>query len=138
MSIVAVHGPNMWGGTGAGGGGTGEVVETAQVKATANMANGLEFTKDKSRPAADYDWTYTPAGGAPASPINNTHGPHTITFVGAGDKTVTLTVAAGAGPPAAGNYAITVSAMTAGPRMLMGDDEGPEVEEEPPPDADRD
>ena len=123
MSIVAVHGPNMWGGTGAGGGGTGAVVTAPQVTATADMSNGLKFTfeaSDKTRVAADYDWAFP--GGTPATTADN-KGPITVTYATGGSKTATLTIAAGAGPPAGGAYPITVEALTAGPRMLVGEEE---------------
>jgi hypothetical protein len=124
MSIVSVHGPNMYGGTGASGGGSGNVVETADVKATADQTNGRKFTfeaKDKSRAAADYDWTFTP-DGVPATATDN-KGPISVTFASAGAKTATLTVAAGAGPPAGGSYPIIVQSLTAGPRRVDEDDE---------------
>lgn len=87
MSIVAVHGPNTFG--------SKSIVSntTGSAYAIVNPANGLIWTlypKDQSQVAANYDWTYTPAGGAPASPINDTKTP-TITFT-AGVKTVTLTL----------------------------------------------
>lgn len=118
MSIVTVHGPNMSGGTGAQGGGTGPVVTAPQVSATADQTNGFKFTfeaTDKTRVAADYDWAFP--GGTPATATDN-KGPITVTYASAGSKTATLTIAAGAGPPAGGAYPITVTALTAGPRMV--------------------
>ena len=117
MSIVAVHGPNMWGGTGAGGGGTGAVTTAPQVKATADMTNGLRFTfeaTDKRRAVANYDWAFP--GGTPATQADS-HGPITVTYSTSGAKTATLTIAAGT-DPAGGAYPITVQALTSGPRMI--------------------
>jgi hypothetical protein len=117
MSIVSVHGPNMWGGTGAGGGGTGAVTTAPQVQATADMTNGFKFTfeaTDKRRPAADYDWAFP--GGTPATQADS-HGPILVTYATGGAKTATLTIAAGSNP-AGGSYPITVQALTAGPRMV--------------------
>ena len=119
MSIVSVHGPNMWGGTGAGGGGTGQVITAPQVQATADQTNGLKFTyvaTNGARPAADYSWAFPPDGTPATSAANK--GPITVTYAAGGSKTATLTVAAGAGPPAGGAYPITVTALTAGPRMV--------------------
>lgn len=128
MSIVSVHGPNMWGGTGAAGGGTGNIIQNAQIKVTADQTNGLRFTVEPvntGRPAADYDWTFTQV----SSPVSqaDTKTPFVVTFATTGTKTITLTVAAGAGPPAGGVYTIDVTALTSGPRMVAEDgDEPPE------------
>lgn len=133
MSIVAVHGPNMWGGTGAGGGGTGPVITAPQVQATADQSNGWKFTfeaTDKTRPVADYDWAFP--GGSPATQADS-KGPIVVTYSSAGSKTATLTIAAGAGPPAGGAYPISVTATgtTGGmPRSM------PAGGEEPPPEDD--
>lgn len=108
MSIVSVHGPTMY------SPGTGNVT-SAQVSAVGDTANGLKFTftaVNTQRAAADYDWTFP--GGTPATATDN-KGPITVTYATAGDKIATLTVAAGAGPPAGGAYPVTVTA-TSGPR----------------------
>jgi hypothetical protein len=113
MSMVTVHGPHtMY---------TKSVVTNGPAKATVNPANGLAWTFEVSppsaRPAADFDWTYTPAGGAPTSPINDSKAPFTITFSGAGVKTVTLTVSGstpGAGP-ANGVYVMGINAVSGVP-----------------------
>lgn len=132
MSLVSVHGPTMWGGVGAAGGGGGNVVTAPQVKATADQTNGQKFTfdaTDKTRPAADYDWAFP--GGTPATATDN-KGPITVTYSTGGSKTATLTIAAGAGPPAGGAYPVTVVATaTAAPRMVEGGGE-------PPPDGEGD
>jgi hypothetical protein len=144
MSIVAVHGPNMWGGTGAGGGGTGMVVisPTGVYKATADPTNGLRFTFEaiqKGRPAIDYDWTFP--GGTPASQADS-QGPIVVTFATAGSKTISLAIAAGAGTPATGTYPMTVEAVS-GPRAVLEEGEEPppegqqaEIQEEMGPDSD--
>lgn len=133
MSIVAVHGPNMSGGQGATGGGSGPVTENAQVRVTADMANGYKFTVEavnKQRAAADYDWVLT---GSTTPTVSDNKGPFTVTYTSAGLKTISLTVAAGAGPPAGGTYNITCQATGAGPRSF-GPGDGEEGEgEEPPP-----
>jgi PKD repeat protein len=106
MSIVAVHGPTMY------SPGTGNV-SAPQVTATGDPTNGLKFTFVAStpgaRPAADFDWDFT--GGTPATALD-TKGPVVVTYATAGAKTATLTVAAGAGPPAGGSYPITVQAVS--------------------------
>jgi len=89
-------------------------VKNGQVTATATSptSNGLIWAFSvgpTTKPAADFDWTYTPAGGSPASPINDSLG-FTETFVGNGLKTVTLTVSGTAGIPANGTYVLTVNA----------------------------
>lgn len=117
MSIVSVHGPNMWGGAGAAGGGSGNVIQNAQIKVTADQANGLKFTVEPvntQRIAADYDWTLS--GGTPATQAD-TKTPFTVTYATAGSKTIQLVIAAGAGPPAGGTYTIDVTAKT-GPRSV--------------------
>ena len=139
MSIVAVHGPNTFGGTGAGGGGTGMTINspTGLYKATADPTNGLKFTFeaiDKTRPPADYDWTFP--GGTPATQADS-KGPIVVTFATAGSKNVSLAIAAGAGPPATGTYPMTVQAVS-GPRSVLeeGEGEAPEVApQETPPEA---
>lgn len=112
MSIVAVHGLTMT------GPGTGNVT-APQVSAVGDNTNGLKFTFTAStpgaRPDADFDWTFP--GGTPAT-ATDTKGPITVTYATAGDKIATLTVAAGAGPPAGGAYPITVTAAAAGPRSI--------------------
>jgi hypothetical protein len=110
MSMVTVHGPHtMY---------TKSVVTNGPAKAVVDPANGLRWTfsvdPPSARPAGDFDWTYTPAGGSPASPINDTKGPHTITFTGDGVKTVTLTVSGTQGIPANGTYVMGIAA-AAGP-----------------------
>jgi hypothetical protein len=116
MSMVTVHGPNtMY---------SKAVVQNASgtAYATPNPANGLIWTfkaRDESQVAANYDWAYTPAGGTPVSPIPDTKSP-TITFTGAGAKTVTLTLNGVAQPP------ITVTAV-AGAAPLMQQGESDEV-----------
>ena len=142
MSIVAVHGPYTFG--------SRAIVEAGPAQATVNPANGMIWTfkldAPTTRVAADFDWTYTPAGGTPASPINDTFSP-VITFTGAGAKSVTLTVTgAGAGNnpyPPAGTYPISVTTVSgAAPQLLMApggdeeqaaspDEELPEDEESP-------
>jgi hypothetical protein len=110
MSIVAVHGPNTMfsGGIAINGPASGRAAST----------NGMAWTFDAAsspRPAGDFDWTYTPAGGSPASPIADNKGPFTITFTTPGVKTVTLTVSGGSpGVPANGTYVLGVRAV-AGP-----------------------
>jgi hypothetical protein len=129
MSIVAVHGPNTMGASGAGGAGTGEVITApggggGVVTADANMANGMIFTFSwvgtTARPNADFDWAFPT--GTPATAAD-TKGPTTVTYATAGAKTATLTVAAGAGPPAGGSYPITVQAKT-GPRAVQEEEAG--------------
>lgn len=134
MSIVAVHGPNMWGGTGAAGGGSGPVTENAQIRVTADAANGLKFTVEPvntQRVAADYDWTL--AGGTPATKAD-TKAPFTVTYATAGTKTIQLDIAAGAGPPAGGTTTITVNAVS-GPRSAEELGQGEPAPEEQTPDA---
>src|SRR4051812_17486153 len=112
MSIVAVHGPTMT------GPGTGNVT-APQVSATGDATNGLKFTfeaTDKRRPAADYDWAFP--GGTPATQ-NDSYGPIAVTYAAGGSQTATLTIAAGAGPPAGGAYPITVTT-SSGPRSIEG------------------
>ena len=108
MSIVTIHGPYTFGSKAVAGNPTGTV------SATVDPANGLIWTfraTDQSQVAANYDWTYTPAGGTPASPIADTKGP-VITFT-AGTKTVTLTVNGVAQAP------LTVTAVAGvAPKML--------------------
>lgn len=107
MSIVAVHGPYTFGSTG--------VVQSGPAQAVVDPADGMKWTFSvpaTARPAADFDWTYSPAGGAPASPINDTKTAHTITFTGPGVKTVTLTVSGTNGDPANGVYVMGVNAQT--------------------------
>jgi len=116
MSIVAVHGPNTFGSKSI----TANVTGTAY--AIVNPANGLIWTfqaKDQSQVAANYDWAYTPAGGTPASPIADTKAP-TVTFSGAGAKTVTLTLNGVAQP------SFVINAV-AGVAPLMAPDEEAEV-----------
>jgi hypothetical protein len=87
MSIVAVHGPQTFG--------SRAVQSAGPVTATVNPTDGTIWTFSFSggtRPATDYVWTYTPAGGAPASPINGVLST-TIDFTTTGAKSVTLTVA---------------------------------------------
>jgi hypothetical protein len=136
VSIVAVHGPNTMYASGAGGAGTGEVITApggggGNVVADADMANGQRFTFSwvgtTARPNADFDWAFP--GGTPAT-ATDTKGPVTVTYATGGSKVATLTVAAGAGPPAGGSYPITVQATaTAMPRSLPGGGE------EPPPES---
>ena len=64
---------------------------------------------NRARPVADYDWVLTDTG-----PVANTYETET-TFAAPGTKTATLTVAAGAGPPAGGSYAVNVAAYDAEP-----------------------
>lgn len=129
MSMVTVHGPTTMYASGAGGAGTGQVVTAPQVKATADMANGQRFTfdaTDKTRVAADYDWAFP--GGTPATAADN-KGPVTVTYSTGGAKVATLTIAAGAGPPAGGAYPITVQATAAAlPRSMPGGEEPPPEE----------
>jgi len=110
MSIVAVHGPTM---TGSSSGN----ITAPQVAAVGDASNGLKFTFSAStpgaRPVADFDWAFPP-DGTPAT-VNDNKGPIVVTYATAGAKTATLTVAAGAGPPAGGAYPVTVQAVT-GPR----------------------
>jgi hypothetical protein len=116
MSIVAVHGPYTFG--------SKAVQEAGPVQALPNAADGTIWAFRLDRPTtrvnADFVWTYTPAGGAPVSPVP-TPGPTTsIDFTTAGAKTVTLTVTGagtGANPyPSAGAYPISINAVTgAGP-----------------------
>jgi hypothetical protein len=126
MSIVAVHGPNTFGASGAGGAGTGRVIQNAQIKVTADMANGQKFyveAVDKTRPAADYDWTFT--GGSPATKVDDKGTtPIAVTYSSGGTKTIQLVIAAGAGPPAGGTYTINVVATaTAAPRSVQEEGE---------------
>lgn len=100
--------------------GTGNAT-APQVKATGAPSNGLTFifeATDKSRPAADYSWAFP--GAATVDGVTTTtkaasQGPITVVYTAAGAKTATLTVAAGAGPPAGGAYPVNVTAV-AGPR----------------------
>ncbi len=112
MSIVAVHGPYTFGSKG--------IVTNGPAKAVASPTDGLTWTFSvgpTSRPASDFDWTYTPAGGSPASPINDSLGPFNITFTGNGVKTVTLTVSGTNGVPANGTYVMGINAQSgAGPK----------------------
>lgn len=112
MSIVAVHGPYTFGGTGAAGGGSGPVVQNAGGSVTANMSNGLQFSLlgAGDRAAADYDWTFSDGTAA----INNNKGPVNVTFATPGAKTITLTVGSSAGTtPPATTYTYNVTADTA-------------------------
>lgn len=108
MSIVTIHGPYTFGSKAVAGNITGTV------SATVNAANGLIWTftpKDQSQVAANYDWTYSPAGGSPASPLVDTKNP-VFTFT-AGTKTVILTLNGVAQAP------ITVTAVAGvAPKML--------------------
>jgi hypothetical protein len=98
------------------GSGSGNIA-APQVTATGDATNGLKFTFVAStpgaRPAADFSWAFPP-DGTPATQAAS-KGPVTVTYAAAGAKTATLTVAAGAGPPAGGAYPVTVQAV-AGPR----------------------
>jgi hypothetical protein len=100
--------------------GTGNA-SAAQVKATGSPSNGLTFifeATDKSRPAADYSWSFPGAStvdGVTTTTKAASQGPTTVVYAAAGAKTATLTVAAGAGPPAGGAYPVVVTAV-AGPR----------------------
>lgn len=107
MSIVAVHGPHTFGSTAS--------VETGYGNAVPDQANGMVwvFSVDaNARPAADFDWDFG-ANATPATTLDS-KGPITVTYSVAGTKTVTLTVAAGAGPPAGGTYVMGIVAK-AGP-----------------------
>jgi hypothetical protein len=100
--------------------GTGNAT-APQVKATGVTSNGLAFdfsATDLSRPAADYDWSFPGAStvdGVSATTKVDSKGPIRVVYAAAGVKTATLTVAAGAGPPAGGAYPVNVTAV-AGPR----------------------
>ena len=113
MSIVTVHGPYTFGSKG--------VLENGPARVVSDPTDGMKYTfsipTPTSRPVTDFDWTYTPAGGSPVSPINDSKGPFTITFTGAGVKTVTLTVSGTNGTPANGTYVLGVTAAAgAGPK----------------------
>lgn len=113
MSIVAVHGPNMWGGTGAAGGGSGPAVDNAGGTVTADMTNGMRFTLvgKGDRAAADYDWTFSDGTAA----INNSQST-SVTFATTGAKTITLTVGSSGGTtPPATTYTFAVQADTSPP-----------------------
>lgn len=100
--------------------GTGNAT-APQVKASGSPASGLTFVfeaTDKSRPAADYSWSFPGAStvdGVTTTTKAASQGPITVVYAAAGAKTATLTVAAGAGPPAGGAYPVAVTAV-AGPR----------------------
>jgi len=123
MSSVAVHGPNTMF-TSEGG---GTPVQSSPVGATATKSptNGLSFAfafpNPGARPAADFDWTFT-GPGAPAAQPDKYSG--TVLYTGAGAGTIICTVAAGAGPPAAGAYTITVAATAGTPRSVEQSVEG--------------
>ena len=113
MSIVAVHGPNMFG--------SKSIVanQSGSAYAIVNPSNGLIWTfnaKDQSQVAANYDWAYTGLTGVPATPIADTKSP-TITFSGAGTATVTLTLNGVAQPP------ITVKTVVGVAPKMMAEDE---------------
>ena len=135
MSMVTVHGPNTMYTT--EGGGTSNPSTPAGAQAAKDVNNGLQFNfsfpSPGARPAADFDWTFT-GPGSPAAQNDKFSG--SVTFTGAGAVTIVCTVAAGAGPPAAGAYTISGIAATAGmPRSLPpGGDGGDGGGEEPPPD----
>ena len=110
MSIVAVHGPHTFGSMAVKQNSTGTAY------ARVNPANGMIWTfyaRDTSLANTAYDWAYTPAGGTPTSPINDTKSP-TITFTGAGTKTVTLTLNGVAQAP------ITITAVSGTAPLMFG------------------
>ena len=126
MSIVAVHGPNTFGTTQAGGTSipsSGGGIAQATKSPTNGLVYSFSVPNPGARPAADFDWTFT-GPGSPAAQADRFSG--TVTYTGAGAGTIVLTVAAGAGPPAGGTYTI-ITAPTAGvPRSLPkggGEDE---------------
>lgn len=93
MSIVSVHGPNMWGGTGAGGEGSGATITAPQVAATADMTDGLTFTFQATPPLREnpdeYSWDF-----GDATPDNGDGpGPHEVVFDAPGDHEVVLSIA---------------------------------------------
>jgi PKD repeat protein len=128
MSIVTVHGPYTFG--------SKAVVDAGPVQATVNPANGLIWTFRydgfSTRPAADFDWTFT--GGTPATQADS-KGPITVTYATPGAKTATLVVSgAGTGSdpsPPAGSYPITVTAVSGVAPLMAGPQQSGE---EPPPD----
>jgi hypothetical protein len=122
----------MWGGTGAGGGGTGPAVDNAGGTVTADQSNGFKFNfaGKGDRAAADYDWSFS-GGAAVAAQPNIKNG--TVTFTDAGPKVITLTLGTSGGTtPAGGTYTYNVTATSAMPRSLPpgGGEEPPEEEGE--------
>jgi len=118
MSLVAVHGPNtMY--TTQGGGQSIPSTGGGVAQATKSPTNGLVYAfsvpNPGARPAADFDWTFTGPGN-PVAQTDKFSG--TVTYTGAGAGTIVLTVAAGAGPPAAGTYTITTAPTAGTPRMV--------------------
>jgi hypothetical protein len=117
MSIVAVHGPNTMYTT--EGGGASIASSPAGAQATKSPTDGLTFNfsfpNPGARPAADFDWTFT-GPGSPAAQNDKTSG--SVTFTGPGAVTIICTVAAGAGPPAAGAYTVTSTTTAGTPRMV--------------------
>jgi hypothetical protein len=134
MSLVSVHGPNMWGGAGAAGGGSGNTVQSTPPgggTVTDDLSNGFKFTFAGlgNRAAADYDWSFSGGAGAAAQP-NIQNG--TVTFTDAGPKVITLTLGSSGGTtPAPGVYTFNVVATSAGPRMV--EEQSSEPPPEPPP-----
>lgn len=105
MSQAAVHHPSSYGKSRT-------IVKNGQVTAVGTPSNGLiwQFSVGPTtRPASDFDWVYSPSGGSPATPINDSLG-FSETFSGAGLKTVTLTVSGTNGIPANGTYVLGVNA----------------------------
>lgn len=107
MSTVSVHGVQTMYGGGAQNS-TPLALGSPVFKVTPNPANGRIVTVTlllSARAAADYDWTFG-SGSSPAT-ATDSKGPTTVTYSTDGAKTITLTVAAGAGPPAGGAYVVT-------------------------------
>ena len=137
MSIVAVHGPNTMFTT-QGGGQSIPSSGGGIAQATKSPTNGLVFSfsvpSPGTRPAADFDWSFTGPGSPAAQP--NVHS-GTVTFTGAGAVTIVCLVnGAGTPPPANGTYTVSATATSGVPRMVeqqSGEGEGEdEVTEEIP------
>lgn len=112
MSIVSVHGPATMG-TGPAIFDAGKTLPTAVFQVVPNSNNAMIVTitlLQSARAAADYSWNF----GANATPASQaaSKGPFTVTYSVAGSKSIVLTVAAGAGTPAAGTYTATYVAAT--------------------------
>ena len=104
MSIVAVHGPNTMGGTGAGGGGTGPTITTLGGSVTADMSNGLRFTLTGIGDRQTYAWTFNDGTAA----VNSKTG--TVTFTTPGAKVITETVSGTGTTPTGGPFVYNVTA----------------------------
>jgi hypothetical protein len=98
---------------------------SGQARATQNPTNGWIFTFEavnKQRPPADYDWTFSDT-----RPAQNDAYQGTVTFVTPGPQSITLTIAAGAGPPAGSTNTIAVNPVAGMPRSVEGRSAEPDM-----------